>query len=93
MLEVDGDIRSSADRSPSTLGMEHPARIFFGDAKHPVVSGEAWLIANRWSRYQAVLVGTIRGGQVRATQEHRIPAILGAGLRLQALAGGFRRSG
>jgi len=44
-------------------GTEYPARIFLGDAKHPVVSGEAWLIADRWSRYQAVLVGTIREGE------------------------------
>lgn len=54
-------------------GMEHPARIFFGDAKHPVVSGEAWLIANRWSRYQAVLVGTIREGKFEQRKNIEFP--------------------
>lgn len=54
-------------------GTEHPARIFFEDANHPVVSGEAWLIANRWSRYQAVLVGTIREGKFEQRKNVQFP--------------------
>ena len=54
-------------------GTEHPARIFFGDAKHPVVSGEAWLIANRWGAYPAVLVGTIREGKFEQRKNIEIP--------------------
>ncbi len=54
-------------------GTEHPARIFFGDAKHPVVSGEAWLIANRWGVYQAVLVGTIREGKFEQRKSIEFP--------------------
>ncbi|MGB9256730.1 MAG: hypothetical protein WCC25_17965, partial [Candidatus Korobacteraceae bacterium] len=54
-------------------GTEPPARIFFEDAKHPVVSGEAWLIANRWSRYQAVLVGTIREGKFEQRKNVQFP--------------------
>ena len=54
-------------------GTEHPARIFFGDAKHPVVSGEAWLIANRWGVYQAVLVGTIREGKFEQRKNIEFP--------------------
>ncbi|MGA8875652.1 MAG: hypothetical protein WB555_08960, partial [Candidatus Korobacteraceae bacterium] len=54
-------------------GTEHPARIFFEDTNHPVVSGEAWLIANRWSRYQAVLVGTIREGKFEQRKNVQFP--------------------
>ena len=54
-------------------GTEHPARIFLGDAKHPVVSGEAWLIANRWSAYPAVLVGTIREGKFEQRKNIEFP--------------------
>ena len=54
-------------------GTEHPARIFFGDAQHPVVSGEAWLIANRWGVYQAVLVGTIREGNFQRRKNIQFP--------------------
>jgi hypothetical protein len=45
------------------LAAELPSKICFGDATHPVVSGEAWVVANRWGWYQAVLVGTIREGR------------------------------
>jgi hypothetical protein len=38
--------------------------MFFGDAAHPVVSGEVWLVANRWGAYPAVLVATIRNGSL-----------------------------
>ncbi len=44
-----------------------------GDAKHPVVSGEAWLIANRWSAYPAVLVGTIREGKFEQRKNIEFP--------------------
>ncbi|MFZ0914050.1 MAG: hypothetical protein WBQ76_02970 [Candidatus Korobacteraceae bacterium] len=54
-------------------GTEHPARIFLGDAKHPVVSGEAWLIANRWGAYPAVLVGTIREGKFEQRKNIELP--------------------
>jgi hypothetical protein len=57
----------------SLRGTEHPARIFFGDASHPVVSGEAWLIANRWGVYQAVLVGTIREGKFKQRKNVEVP--------------------
>ena len=54
-------------------GTEHPAKIFFGDTNHPVVSGEAWLIANRWSAYPAVLVGTIREGKFAPPENLEFP--------------------
>jgi len=54
-------------------GMAQPARIFFGDSTHPVVSGEAWLIANRWGAYQSVLVATIRNGKLEARQAIQFP--------------------
>ena len=54
-------------------GTEHPARIFFGDAKHPVVSGEAWLIANRWGAYPVVLVGTIGEGKFEQRKNIEFP--------------------
>lgn len=61
----------------ATLGplraMDHPARIFFGDGAHPVASGEAWLIANRWGAYQAVLVGTIREGKFEPRKNIEFP--------------------
>jgi len=54
-------------------GTEHPARIFFGDSKHPVVSGEAWLIANRWGVYQGILVGTIQEGKFAERKNIELP--------------------
>jgi len=54
-------------------GADNPARIFFRDAKHPVVSGEAWLIANRWGAYQAVLVGTIRDAEFTRREKVEFP--------------------
>src|ERR1039458_9371945 len=54
-------------------GMAQPTRIFFGDSAHPVVSGEAWLIANRWGAYQSVLVATIRNGKLEAHQAVQFP--------------------
>jgi hypothetical protein len=54
-------------------GMAQPARIFFGDLAHPVVSGEAWLVANRWGVSQGVLVATIREGHLEAREALRFP--------------------
>ncbi|HXZ80785.1 MAG TPA: hypothetical protein VEG30_12695 [Terriglobales bacterium] len=54
-------------------GIEHPLKIFFGDEKHPVMSGEAWLITNRWGAYQAVLVGTIRKGRFEERKNIEFP--------------------
>jgi hypothetical protein len=41
-----------------------PARVFFGDPAHPVVSGQAWLIGHRWGNYHGVLVATIQNGNL-----------------------------
>ncbi len=54
-------------------GIAGPARIFFGDTAHPVVAGEAWLIANRWGAYPGVLVATIRNGQLEVRQSVQFP--------------------
>ena len=54
-------------------GMAQPARIFFGDSMHPVVSGEAWLIANRWGFDQGILVATIREGKLEARETAQFP--------------------
>jgi hypothetical protein len=51
----------------------HPTKVFFGDVMHPVVSGELWLIANRWGWYQAVLVGTVREGRLEERQSIQFP--------------------
>jgi hypothetical protein len=53
--------------------MEHASKVFFGDAMHPVVSGEAWLIANCWGVYQAVLVGTVREGRLEQRKSIQFP--------------------
>ena len=50
-----------------------PTKILFGDLTHPVVSGEAWLIANRWGAYQAVLVGTVRKGRFEQRASIQFP--------------------
>ncbi|MGO9239467.1 MAG: hypothetical protein ACLQBJ_01555 [Bryobacteraceae bacterium] len=39
-------------------------RIYLGDARHPVVYGEAWLVVHGWGDYPALLVGTIRAGKL-----------------------------
>ena len=54
-------------------GLAQPARIFFGDSTHPVVSGEAWLVANRWGFSQGVLVATIREGKLEAREAVQFP--------------------
>ncbi len=52
---------------------EIPARIFFSDAAHPVASGEAWLAANRWGAYEAVLVGTVQDGKFERRKAVQFP--------------------
>jgi len=54
-------------------GLAQPLQIFFGDSTHPVVSGEAWLIANRWGAYQGVLVATIQNGTLEARPSVQFP--------------------
>jgi len=54
-------------------GIPRPVRIFFGHAAHPVVTGEAWLVANRWGAYPGVLVATIRNGELEARQSVQFP--------------------
>lgn len=54
-------------------GMGQPTRVFFGDPAHPVSSGEAWLIANRWGAYQGVLVATVREGKLEARGAVQFP--------------------
>ncbi len=54
-------------------GMAQSARIFFRDSSHPVVAGEAWLIANRWGAYPSVLVATIRNGILEAREPLQFP--------------------
>jgi hypothetical protein len=54
-------------------GVPRPARIFFGDRAHPVVTGEAWLVANRWGAYPGVLVATIRNGKLEERGSVQFP--------------------
>jgi hypothetical protein len=54
-------------------GTGQPTRVFFGDPAHPVVSAEAWLIANRWGAYQGVLVATVREGKLEARGAVQFP--------------------
>jgi len=54
-------------------GMPRPARIFLGDSAHPVVAGEAWLVANRWGAYPGVLVATIRNGELEERGSVQFP--------------------
>jgi hypothetical protein len=54
-------------------GLAQPLRVFFGDSTHPVVSGEAWLIANRWGAYQGILVATIQNGKLEAHPSVQFP--------------------
>ncbi|HVC90602.1 MAG TPA: hypothetical protein VND66_08270 [Acidobacteriaceae bacterium] len=50
-----------------------PLRVLFGDSAHPVVSGEAWLIANRWGAYPGVLVATIQNGKLQPRLSVKFP--------------------
>ena len=50
-----------------------PARVFFKDSLHPVVSGEVWLVANRWGAYPGVLVATIQDGKLEIRPSVRFP--------------------
>ena len=60
-------------RVPTARAINQPARICLGDTAHPVVSGEAWLIANRWAAYQGVLVATIRNGKMEPRSSVQFP--------------------
>jgi hypothetical protein len=57
----------------SVASVAQPARIFLNDTAHPVVAGEAWLIANRWGAYQGVLVATIQNGKLEARPSVQFP--------------------
>src|SRR5208283_4751183 len=63
-------------------------RVFLGDASHPVVYGEAWLIVHGWGDYPALLVGTVRAGKLEPEQGVSYPPCSdwGEGCRL-ALGG------
>jgi hypothetical protein len=50
-----------------------PSRVFLKDLAHPVVAGEAWLVADRWGAYPAVLVATIGDGKLDARQGVEFP--------------------
>ena len=54
-------------------GNAQAERMFLNDFAHPVVAGEAWLIANRWGAYQGVLVATVRNGKVETRQAVQFP--------------------
>ncbi|HXJ93602.1 MAG TPA: hypothetical protein VMT20_12040 [Terriglobia bacterium] len=77
-------MRSQPRRSALTLvvllaafgpltGSAQPLRIFFGDSTHPLVSGEAWLVANRWGANPGVLVATIRNGELEERPSVQFP--------------------
>ena len=55
-------------------GLAQPLQIFFGDTTHPAMTGEAWLIANRWGAYQGVLVATIRNGKLEVRPSVQFPS-------------------
>ncbi len=48
-----------------------PLRIFFGDSAHPVVSGEAWLIADCGGYTPGFLVATIQNGDLHTLGQIR----------------------
>jgi hypothetical protein len=50
-----------------------PTRILAGAPPAPVVSGEIWLIANRWGAYPGVLVATITNGDLHAREGIQFP--------------------
>jgi hypothetical protein len=54
-------------------GLAQPQRVFIGDQTHPVVSGEAWLIANRWGAYPGVLVASIQNGKLEPRSSIEYP--------------------
>jgi hypothetical protein len=45
-----------------SLQSNTPAQVFLGDLKHPVASGEVWLVSHQWGHYPATLVASIRDG-------------------------------
>lgn len=49
------------------------ARILAGAPPAPVVSGEIWLIANRWGAYPGVLVASITNGDLHAREGIQLP--------------------
>lgn len=51
-----------------------PLRICFGDSSHPVVYGEAWLVADGWGWNPAVLVATIHDGRLEPRHDLQFPA-------------------
>ena len=54
-------------------GWAEQLRVFIGDSAHPVVSGEAWLVANRWGAYPGVLVATIKNGKLQPRMHVQFP--------------------
>jgi hypothetical protein len=50
-----------------------PTRILAGTPPAPVVSGEIWLIANRWGAYPSVLMATINNGDLHAREGIQFP--------------------
>jgi hypothetical protein len=54
-------------------GIGQPARVCVGESSHPVVTGEAWLVANRWGAYPSVLVATIRNGKFDERRSVQFP--------------------
>ncbi|MCL5005484.1 MAG: hypothetical protein M1404_03035 [Acidobacteria bacterium] len=50
-----------------------PMRIFLGDSGHPVIRGEAWVIADRWGAYPAVLVARVKNGKMELRSDVGFP--------------------
>lgn len=57
----------------STNPIPAPTRILVGAPPTPVVSGEIWLVADRWGAYPGVLVATITNGDLQKTQGIHFP--------------------
>lgn len=55
------------------IATAQPSRIFLKDLAHPVVAGEAWLVADRWGAYPGVLVAIIHDGKLQVRQGIQFP--------------------
>ena len=70
-----------------------PARVFFGNPAHPVVSGQAWLIGHCWANYHGVLVATIQNGNLERRSNIGFPTYWNQAQDYKLLVADLRPSG
>ncbi len=56
-----------------TPAARYAMQVLIGTPPHPVVSGEIWMIANRWGAYPAVLAATIKDGRLEPLEPIQFP--------------------